>query len=292
MTRVMHIPLKTLPNGFAMPEYGLGTWTMGGNKERNPDNDDRADIAAVKMAIEAGVTHIDTAEIYADGYAEKIIGQAIRDYDRSKLFLASKAFTTNLTYDGIIQACQGSLKRLDTEYLDLYLLHRYNPDLPSKDSVRALDELKNQGLVKEIGVCNFNAEHLAEAQSYTKHKIVCDQVHYNLQFREPEKELLEYCQKNDVMLVAWCPLNRGSLLRNTPDITQRMCKKYTMTAAQIAINWLISQPNVVVISKTGSKKHLDENLGSVGWYMDPTDVEKIRKEYPDQRSISDNVPLG
>lgn len=289
----MPIPLKKLSNGFSLPEYGLGTWTMGGNKNRNPDNDDQADIEAIKMAIDAGVTHIDTAEIYADGYAETLIGQAIKDYDRSKLFLASKAFTANLTYDGIIQACQNSLQRLGTDYLDLYLLHRYNPDLSLSESLRALDELKHRGLVKEIGACNFNVQHLAEAQSHTKNKIVCDQVHYNLQFREPEiNGLLKYCQENDVMIVAWCPLNRETLLQDVPQIIQQMCVKYNKTPAQIALSWLVSQPNVAAISKTGSQRHLDENLGAVGWHMDQDDIEKIRKEYPDQRKISDNVPLG
>jgi diketogulonate reductase-like aldo/keto reductase len=161
-----------------------------------------------------------------------------------------------------------------------------------KESVRALAELKNRGLVKAIGVANFGIPHLEEAQSYTSHKIVCDQVHYNLEFREPEKSgLLEYCRKNDIMLVAWRPLGKGNMLQEIPSVVHDLCERYDKTPAQIALNWLISQPNVVTLSKTRSQAHLSENLGAVGWNMDQGDVEKLRNEYPGQKSTSDVIPL-
>jgi diketogulonate reductase-like aldo/keto reductase len=288
----MTIPDKKLLNGFTIPEYGLGTWQMGGRKERDLANDDQQDIQGIKNAIEAGITHIDTAEIYADGYTETLIAQALKEYDRSKLFIVSKVQVAHLSYDDIIQSCQRSLERLGLSHLDMYLLHRYNPELPLRDSIRALDELKSRGLIRNIGVANFGIEHLEEAQSYTKNKIVCDQVHYNLQFREPETSgLLEYCQKNDVMLIAWRPLGKGTILSKTPLIIQAICEKYQKTPAQIALNWLISQKNVVTLSKTRSKEHLLENLGAVGWHMDQNDIEKIRAEYPNQESVSDVIPL-
>lgn len=288
----MIIPIKKLLNGFSMPEYGFGTWQMGGRKERDFKNDDKADIEAIKTAIDLGITHIDTAEIYADGYAETLTAQAIKGYERSKLFIVSKVKTVHLSYSDILEACKNSLKRLQTDYLDLYLFHGYNPDIPLKESMRALSELKDNGLVKEIGVCNFGPKHLEEAQTYTKHKIVCDQVHYNLEFREPEKSgLLDYCQKNDVMLIAWRPVGKGNLLQEIPEVLKIMCDKYKKTPAQIAINWLISQQNVVTLSKTRSKEHFLENLGAIGWYMEKDDIEKLRKEYPNQKDISDAVPL-
>ncbi len=289
----MEIPIKKLKGGFSMPEYGLGTWQMGGRKERDPENDDKADIEAIRTAIDLGITHIDTAEIYANGYSEMLLAEALQRYDRSKLFLVSKVQESHLSYDAILEACENSLKRIKTNYLDLYLLHRYSARVPLEESIRALSELKDRGLVKEIGVCNFGSEHLKEAQSYTRHKIVCDQVHYNLQFREPEQSgLLEYCQKNDVMLIAWRPVGKGELLKENPEVVESLCKKYGKTPAQIAINWLVSQSNVVTLSKTRSKEHLLENLGALGWKMEEEDIERLRREYPNQHYISDAVPLG
>ncbi len=289
----MNIPTKKLKNGFEIPVYGLGTWQMGGKNERDPQNDDKADIQAIRSAIEHGVTHIDTAEIYADGYSEQLLGRAIKAYDRSKLFLVSKVQSAHLGYDQILEACKKSLERIGTSYLDLYLLHRYNPEFSLKKSIEALDALVAQGLVRNIGVCNFGTGNLEEAQSYTKHKIVCDQVHYNLIFREPERaELLVYCQKNDIFLSAWRPTQYAVLASETPSTMKELCEKYQKTPLQIAINWLISQDHVITLSKTGSVAHLEENLGALGWQMDPEDIERLRREYPNQQAVSDRIPLG
>lgn len=289
----MKIPTKKLKNGFEMTVYGLGTWQMGGKKTHDLSNDDEADIQGIRNALDAGITHIDTAEVYADGYSEILVSKAIEGYDRSKIFLVSKVQEKNMSYEGILNSCKQSLSRLKTDYLDLYLLHRFANGFPLKDSIRALDELVEGGLVRNIGVCNFTKEHLAEAQSYTKNKIVCNQVHYNLVAREPEKTgLLEYCQNNDVLLSAWRPVEKGVLLQDIPQVVKDVCEKYKKTTSQVAINWLISQPNVITLSKTRHPKHLEENLGALGWTMEQTDIERIRQEYPDQRDVSDTVPLG
>ncbi|MBP9711850.1 MAG: aldo/keto reductase [Candidatus Pacebacteria bacterium] len=289
----MRIPTKKLKIGFGMPIFGLGTWLMGGRRERDLNNDDAADIKAIQAAIELGVVHIDTAEVYAGGYSETLVGQAIKGYDRSKLFIVSKVKDLNMSYDSVINSCKQSLERLQTPYLDLYLLHQHNPNFSLKDTIRALDYLVEQGMVRNIGVSNFNKEFFQEAQSYTKNKIVCNQVHYNLEFREPEASgLLEYCQDNDIFLVAYRPVSKGVLLQDIPEIFKEMCEKYQKTPAQVALNWLMSQPYVVTLSKTRSIEHLKDNLGAVGWEMDKEDIEKLRTEYPDQKSISDVVPLG
>lgn len=289
----MKILIKKLKTGFEIPVFGLGTWQMGGRKERDLSNDDEADIKGIRDALDAGITHIDTAEVYADGYTETLVGKAIKGYDRSKIFLVSKVQADNLSYENILKSCKKSLERLQTNYLDLYLLHRYSKEHSLKDSIRALDKLIEDGLIKHVGVCNFNKEHLAEAQSYTKNKIVCDQVHYNLEFRELEKTgLLKYCQDNDVFISAWRPVGKGNLLEDIPLILKEMCNKYKKTPAQIAINWLISQPNVITLSKTRHIDHLNENLGALGWKMEEIDIERLRKEYPNQQDVSDAVPLG
>lgn len=289
----MKIPTKKLKNGFEIPVFGLGTWQMGGRNEHDLSNDDEADIRAIRAALDEGIIHIDTAEAYADGYSEILVGKAIEGYDRANIFLASKVHKKNLGYNDILNSCKESLKRLNTPYLDLYLLHQYNPDVSLKDSMSALDELVETGSVKHIGVCNFNKEHLAEAQSYTKNKIVCNQVHYNLMFREPEVTgLIEYCKNNDIFISAWRPMGKGNLLEKIPDVLKEMCDKYNKTPAQIAINWLASQSYVITLSKTRSIIHLKENLESLDFQMEDSDIEKLRNEYPNQQSISDVVPLA
>lgn len=288
----MEIPLKRLKNGFSLPEFGLGTWQMGGREESRTDNDEK-DIAGIRAAIEAGITHIDTAESYGNGHAEELVGEAIRGVNRKKLFLTSKVSAWNQQHEKVLQSCKTSLKHLRTDYLDLYLLHQFPPDYPLEHAVRALDKLVDDGLVKHIGVSNFGVAHLKEAQSYTKHRIVCDQVHYNLQVREIEqKGLLDYCEKSDVMLVAYRPIGKGKLLEGVPTIMEEMCVKYQKTPAQVAINWLTSQKGIVTLAKTSDPAHLKENLGSIGWYLTESDVELLRKNYPDQVGVSDVTPLG
>lgn len=179
----MIIPTKKLICGFEMPNFGLGTWRMGGDFIYDPNNDDKRDIKAIKTAIEMGITHIDTAEKYAEGHVERFVGEVASFFDRSKLFLVSKVSPENLRYDDVITSCQTSLNRLKTPYLNLYLIHGPNPQIPIKETMRAMDVLKEEGFIKNIGVSNFTIERLEEAQSYSQNKIVANQVHYNLIFR-------------------------------------------------------------------------------------------------------------
>lgn len=288
----MLIPAKKLKNGFEMPVFGIGTWQMGGRFERNPDNNDAADIQAIRAAIDLGVTHIDTAESYAAGYAERLVGEALQGYNRSKLFLVSKVSKWNLRYDEIIKSARASLDRLKTEYLDLYLIHQPNTEIPIEETMRALDALYDNELIRHIGVSNFSAKRIDEAQSHTKNKIVANQVHYNLIFREPErKELIQYCQAHDIMFIAWRPVQKGKLTEQGTPILDEMCTKYGKTPVQIAINWLISQPGIVTLAKTTTIEHLRENLGAIGWNMVETDIERLRREFPNQQDISDTIPL-
>ncbi len=289
----MTIPTKKLKSGFEMPVFGLGTWQMGGRFERNLENDDEADIQAIKNAINAGITHIDTAEAYADGHSEKLIAKAIEGFDRKSLFIVSKVKWQNLGYDQIIQAAKASLKRLQTDYLDLYLIHAPSKDgTPIEESMKAMDYLVETGLVRNIGVSNFSIERFKEAQSHTKNKLVANQLHLNLIYREAERRgLVDYCIENDVMFIAWRPVEKGLLTSSNNPLMEEMCKKYTKTAPQIAINWLISQPNIVTLSKMTTPKHLQENLGALGWRLEQEDMDRLDKEFPGQQDISNAVPL-
>jgi diketogulonate reductase-like aldo/keto reductase len=285
------IPSKKLQNGFEMPVFGMGTWRMGGRMTKDTTND-TADIEALKTAINSGITHIDTAEKYAEGHAEELVGEAIKDFDRKKLFIVSKVAETHLKYDDVLKSAEASLKRMGTEYMDLYLIHSANDEIPVKETMKAMNYLVENGMTKYIGVSNFTINRVDEAQANSYHKIVANQLHYNLMIREIErKKILEYSQKNDIMVIAWRPLQKGMLLSEGNTLLDDMANKYKKTPAQIAINWLISQDNVVTLSKMTSAIHIKENLGAIGWNLEKQDIKLLRNEYPNQKDLSDAVPL-
>lgn len=286
----MNIPTKKLSNGFELPVYGLGLWQMGGRWEAD-DSEDEKEIAAIRLALDSGITHIDTAESYGNGHAEEILRRALEGYDRSKLIIATKVSANNQSYDDLHRSFEASLKRMGTDYVDLYMLHRFpEPGIDIKETMRAMDDLVRQGLVKNIGVCNMTPARFDAAQNLTSNKLVCNQVHYNVQYREIEKRgVLQHAQDNDVMLVAWRPVQKGVLPES--ELITEIATKYGKTNTQVVINWLISQKNVVTISKTSNPEHLKENLGAIDWQMDEEDIERIRREFPDQQDVSDAVPL-
>jgi diketogulonate reductase-like aldo/keto reductase len=288
----MNIPTKKLKNGFEMPVFGLGTWQMGGRETRDPVNDDKKDILAIQKAIELGVTHIDTAESYAEGHSETLVGEAIKSYKREKLFIVTKIHKTHLKYDDVLSSCKASLKRLGADYLDLYLIHSPSLEIPIEETMKAMSKLISEGMIKNVGVSNFKTERLEDAQKHLKEKIVVNQVYYNLVFREPEHEgLLKYCQNNDVILEAYRPVEKGALLAKPVELLAELSKKYGKTPAQIAINWLISQDHVVTLSKTSTIKHLEENLGAIGWEIEEDDIEKLRNDFPGQQVKSEFLQL-
>lgn len=279
---------KTLKCGFSMPVLGMGTWQMGGRMERDSRNDDAGQIQALKTDLDLGFNLIDTAESYADGKAEELVGEAIRGYDRGKLFLTSKVWKTHVAYDDVLRAAENSLKRLGTDYLDLYLYHQVNNEVPLKETMRAFDRLVSEKLVRHIGVSNFALERFKRAQACAEHKIVVNQIHYSLSVREPESELLPWLQENDVMIQAWRPL------RGVPDcaLLNELCAKYGKTKSQIALNWLIMQKNIVTITASSSARHIQDNLDAAAFEMAPSDVELLTRDFPEKKFISDAVPLS
>ncbi len=279
-------------SGLSLPVLGLGTWQMGGREERDPGNDDARDVAAIRAAIDAGITHIDTAEIYACGHAEVLVGQALRHYDRDGIFLASKVAPQHADASGVAEAAEASLRRLGTEHLDLYLLHQYTPDVELAETLGAMNTLVERGLVRHLGVCNFSVTGLQRAQQASTAPIGCNQVHYNLKYREPETSgLLTHCRQNDVLLSAWRPLQYGELLDPPAPLLSEIAEKYEVTPAQAALNWLLAQESVVTLVKTSSPAHLQENLAALDWTMEPADVERLRREFPGQEPVSNRIPL-
>lgn len=273
---------KNLTKDTTIANIGLWTWWIGGFMETDKSNDEES-IQAIKNAIDLWYTHIDTAELYGAGHCEKLIGLAIKDYDRKKLFITSKVFKNNLTQNGVISSVNKSLDSLWTNYIDLYMIHVPNPDIDIKETMTALNKLVDDWTIKHIWVSNFNVNQLKEAQMHSKHKIVANQIEYNLVTREVswfstcssiESELIPYCQKNDITIVAYRPVERWVLLKPHP-LLDSLSEKYNKTKAQIAINWLISKPKIVTIPKSIQKEHLIENLWAAWWQMDEEDIKLL-----------------
>ncbi len=289
----MLIKTKKLKNGFELPLFGFGTWAMGGRDTRDENNDDKADICAIKTALDMGIIHIDTAEWYSEGRAEELVGEAIRGFDRAGLIITTKVTPMHLHYNDIINAAEQSLKRLKIDYIDVYLIHTPNPYIDIKESMEAMDLLKEKGLVRHIGLSNFNVPEFAAAQSCSKNIVTCNHLHYNLKHRGPLTDgSIKYAQDNDVMVVAWRPTQKGLFSKEPIEIVSKLCSKYEKTANQIAINWLVSQKNVVTISKTRKAEHLKENLGALDWTMEKSDIEMLMNCFPDTVDTVENISLA
>ena len=270
---------KNLINGKKIPSIGLGTWLMGG--DTNADySKDKETIAIIKKAIEIGYTLIDTAEMYGNGHCEELIGRAIVDSNREDLFLVSKVLNTHLQYDKVIQACKNSLKRLDTDYLDMYLIHAPNREVPLEETIKAMNVLAKEGLVKTIGVSMFSLELLKKAQTLSDAPIVAHQIEYSILARNKgrygevtnmEKELVPYHQKEGIITMAVRPVERGLLINNI--IVKQIAEKYNKSPAQVAINWLIIKEGIVAIPKASKEEHLKDNLGALGWKIKSADLK-------------------
>ena len=276
---------KKLTGTIKIPVLGFGTWTIGGGDEADTTHD-KEDISAIITAIKLGITHIDTAEAYARGHSEELIGMAISGFDRKNLFITSKVSPEHLSYDDLLASAKGSLQRLNTDYIDLYLIHAPNPDIPIQETMKAMDFLVEQKLVKCIGVSNFTAEQIKEAQKHTMNKIVANQVEYNLLVRnegrvtnDMESKIIPYCQENNILIIAWRPLAKGELAKAGFKILDELAKKYNKAQSQIAINWLISKKGMVTITKSTKVEHLKENLGAIGWKLTQEDIDRLNNEF-------------
>jgi len=288
----MNLPRKKLDTGFSLPELSMGTWMIGGGEIRDPDCDEDSAVRSIRRGIEAGVSCIDTAEKYADGFTEELVGRAVQTHPRNQLQIISKVSPQNLRYDDVLRSAEASLKRLGTDYLDVYVIHKPNPAIPLGETMKAMRALREEGLIREVGVSNFSAGSLKKAQKYLGAPVVFDQVHYNLIFREPEiSALLEYCQDNDIFLMAWRPLEKGAILENRPPVLDEVCARHKRSPAQVAINWLISQNQVVTLSTMRRERSLRDNLGAVGWYLQSEEIEKLRVQFPNQQKVSNRQPL-
>ncbi len=266
---------KTLGNTEErIPAIGLGTWTIGGTETPDYSRDmEMVDIIAA--AIEMGYTLIDTAEYYAAGHTEELIGEAIKPIDRSKLFITSKVWPDNLSRKRLHQALKRTLKRLGTDYLDLYLIHWPNEQIPLAESLGAMSESVDAGYVKYIGVSNFDLPLLEKAVAISKHPIVCNQVLYNVEDRQPQRSLLPYCLRNDVTLVAYSPVRRNIVSDRARRVLSSVAKIHRCSIHQVMLAWLIAQENVVTIPKSTDLGHLKDNLASADINLSGAELYQI-----------------
>jgi len=261
--------------GCKVPAIGLGTWKIGGSMTPDHSQDDLA-IKALRHGISLGMWLVDTAEIYGGGHAEELVGEAIKIFNREKIFIVTKVWETNLRYDDVLKAAKRSLKRLKTNYIDLYLIHWPNPRIPLSETMKAMEKLVSDGLVRYIGVSNFSVELMEEARSYlSKEDIVVNQVKYNVYDRSIERDILPYCQKEGITLMAYTPLAKGSV--STDKTLIEIGRKYSKTAAQVALNWLISKDMVIAIPKAIRIEHIEENAGAMGWRLSEEDIRYIEQ---------------
>lgn len=263
--------IKKFSNGNKVHPIGIGTWGIGGGMLASFRHDEH-DIEAIKYSLKKGQNHIDTAEMYGAGHSEEVVGQSIKGFDRKKIFIATKVWRNNATADRIPKAAEGSLKRLDTDYVDLLYIHACWSENNIDDYIKGLNKAQDERFTKAIGVSNFNVQQLEKALSLTKHQIVALQNHYNTGYQhEVDAEMKKLCKSNNIMIVAYSPLE--SAFRKK--IILELSKKYKKSAAQIALNWLILQDNVVTIPKAAKRSHIRENLSSIGFELERQDFNRL-----------------
>ena len=266
--------------GVKVSEIGLGTYGIGGWYWTMDLSNKDYYIYLIRKAIELGINLIDTAEMYGGGGSEIIIGEAIKVFKRDEIFIISKVWPTHLRYDDVIKAAKRSVERLGT-YIDLYLIHAPNPEIPLRETLRAMEKLVDMGLIRYIGVSNFDLDLMIQAQhELSKYELVANEVEYSLLCREIELDLLPYAKKEKIAIIAYSPLARG-LLAKEPYITylKPIAMKYNKTPIQVALNFLITM-GTIPIPKSAKIEHLVENVGAMGWRLGSEDIELINRYFP------------
>jgi diketogulonate reductase-like aldo/keto reductase len=238
-------------------------------------------IAALKSGIELGINLIDTAEMYD---TEPLVAEAIRGFNRDALFIATKVWSTHLKYQQVLRAAQRSLEKLQCSYIDLYQIHWPNTLVPIKDTMRAMEKLVDEGKVRFIGVSNFSLSQMKEdEETLSKHELVSNQVQYSLKARRIETNLLPYCDRNNIAVLAYRPVAHGELANPSgrlKTVVDEISQKHGgKTPAQIALNWLVNKSKMIFpIPRASRPRRVTENVGALGWNLDPEDLVKLDEQ--------------
>ncbi len=256
-----------LSSGKEIPILGQGTWRMGEKASQKT-----AEIDALKLGIDLGMTLIDTAEMYGEGGAERVVSEAIGGR-RQEVYLVSKFYPYNASYQGVINACERSLSRLKTDYLDLYLLH-WRGSIPLAETLEGLQHLKQAGKILDYGVSNFDTDDMEEAESLAGGKeIATNQVLYNLIHRGIEWDLLPWCQKRSIPIMAYSPVEQRAFVNDSR--LKNIAVKHNATPTQIALSWLLHQDNVISIPKATNPQHIRENFTALDIDLTEEDIKEI-----------------
>jgi len=248
----------------------MGTWRIGTYASQN----ERAEqLNAIRKGIELGINLIDTAEIYGNGRSEELVGEAIKGM-RDSAFIATKVASGHLRHDDVIAACESSLRHLGIRQIDLYQVHWPNPSVPIAETMGAMEELARSGRIRHIGVSNFSVRQTSEAkEALGDFDIVSNQVEYSLAERRVEEDILPYCKKQHLTLIAYSPLARGAIPQAA--VPENILEKYKMTPAQAMLNWVTREPEVVAIPKAGTVAHMEENAKAVSLRMTREEYDSL-----------------
>jgi diketogulonate reductase-like aldo/keto reductase len=271
MTQIPQVPL---PGGDTMPAYGQGTWHMGENRGRRAE-----EAAALKLGIELGITLIDTAEMYGNGVAEEIVAEAAGGR-RDELFIVSKVLPYNASRQGTIEACERSLKRLQTDRIDLYLLH-WRGSHPFAETLAAFERLQRDGKIRRHGVSNFDRGDMAEWVKAGGASVASNQILYNLTRRGPEFDLIPWCRERNVSIMAYSPIEQGRMLGHKA--LGEIAGRHGATPAQVALAWLLRQDGMIVIPKASRQEHVRENLGALDLKLTGQDLADLDRAFPPPR---------
>ncbi|GLR09165.1 hypothetical protein COO59_03065 [Mixta theicola] len=266
---------------LTLPAIGQGTWYMGEKADRR-----QQEVAALQAGLECGLTVIDTAEMYADGGAEEVVGEALQGR-RDRAWLVSKFYPWNAGDVDAVEACERSLKRLKTDYLDLYLLH-WRGNVPLEETIRAMEKLQQQGKIRRWGVSNFDCDDMQELwQEPGGGACAANQVLYHLASRGIEFDLLPACRQRQLPIMAYCPLAQAGRLRRdlmtNPELSE-MAHQLGISVAQLLLAWVIRHPGVMAIPKASSISHVRENGAALTVTLDETHLRQIDLLFPPPQS--------
>jgi len=264
--------IVTLPSGEKLPALGQGTWNMGEKRETR-----REEIATLQLGLDLGLKLIDTAEMYGEGKAEELIGEAMAGR-RDQAFLVSKVYPHNASRKGAVAACERSLKRLRTDRLDLYLLH-WRGSIPFGETIEAFEALRKAGKIRYFGVSNLDLDDMREWLS-TKggEAVATNQLLYNLTRRGIEWDLMPWMREHRIPVMAYSPIEQARLVRN-PKLTD-FAKRHGMTPAQAALAWLLAKDEVIAIPKTGHREHVRENFGALEHRLPAEQLAELDRLFP------------
>ena len=266
------VRMTRLPSGEAIPSLGQGTWGMAEDVRRRKE-----EVAALRLGIDLGMTLIDTAEMYADGGAEVLVGEAIAGR-RDELFLVSKVLPENATKPGTVAACEHSLRRLGTDRLDLYLLH-WRGNVPLEETLDGFAALVDAGKIRYWGVSNFDVVDMIELRGVTGGvDVAADQVLYNLTRRGIEYDLLPWCREQRIPIMAYSPIEQGRLLGHRE--LQRVAARHGATPAQSALAWVLRQDGIIAIPKAVAPAHVRENRAAVDIRLTAEDLAELDRAFP------------